>query len=117
MWINKNKDLAGCYYSILELDKWSTGMEELRELFPDAEANDLNFVLFSTSGVHGSYNKIEDFEAGKVDRITFVVVQPRIVCMRYGNVKPQNQDDIDFLKALRSSSWLVASQIGCPHES
>lgn len=34
----------------------------LRGMFPDAKADDMNFVLFSTSGVHGTYNTIEEAE-------------------------------------------------------
>lgn len=38
------------------------GMRGLREMFPSGEAGALNFVLFSTSGVHGTYTLIEEAE-------------------------------------------------------
>lgn len=100
------------------------GMAVLREFFPDGLANDLNFVLFSTSGVHGSYGTIEEAEAellrGGLDgdgeaitpRVTFLVVQPRICCLRHGNCEPQTPTDIAFLKQLRASSWAIVPSIG-----
>lgn len=98
-------------------------MDGLRNLFPEGEANELNFCLFSTSGVHGSYCTIEEVEKTLKnipnedddyfpEMITFLVVHPRVVCMRYGNVKPETQDDIDFLKKLRQSSWDAIKKIG-----
>lgn len=100
------------------------GMRGLREMFPDGEANELNFVLFSTSGVHGSYGTIEDAEAdfarGNKDEdgddttptVTFLVVHPRIVTLRYGNCEPQNAEDFAYLKKLRESSWKAVQMIG-----
>ncbi len=37
-------------------------LADLKGMFPDAKANEMNFVLFSTSGVHGSYATIEQVE-------------------------------------------------------
>ena len=110
------------HYTISAVEKSSNGMDALREMFPNGMADDLNFVLFSTSGVHGSYCTIEDVEenynCGRpeegVDEVTFLVVQPRIVALRYGNAKPECVDDIDFLKRLRASSLEVVSTIGIP---
>jgi hypothetical protein len=107
------------YYSVLALE--GDGMEALRQLFPEGEANELNAVLFSTSGVHGTYCLIEDVEEdmqrevrdGPRD-VTFVVIQPRIVCMRYGNVEPRTADDIAFLKKLRGSSLRALATVGMP---
>jgi hypothetical protein len=97
------------------------GMENLRSLFPDGEANSNNFVIFSSSGVHGSYLTIEDIEAniakygedfdpGPVEPsdwcgydLTVLIVHPRIVCLKYGNVRVRSAD-LDYLKKLRSSS-------------
>ena len=96
----------------------------LREMFPKGAANYLNFVLFSTSGVHGSYCTIEKAEAtvqrGNKDedgedyhpQVTFLVVHPRIVALRYGNCSPQTDEDFAFLKRLRLSSWKVVQTIG-----
>lgn len=97
-------------------------MDALRDMFPESVANEMNFVLFSTSGVHGSYEPIEDAEnvlrngpqddEEGVPAITFLIVQPRIVGMRYGVCEPQNMDDIDFLKRLRASSKEAVCRIG-----
>lgn len=111
----------GVSYSVLRLT--GDGMQALREMFPDAEANELNAALFSTSGVHGTYCTIEEVEEdmqrtvrdGPRD-VTFLVIQPRIVCLRYGNCKPETADDIAFLKKLRASSAKALSAIGATHK-
>jgi hypothetical protein len=96
-------------------------MEALRQLFPDGEADEMNAVLFSTSGAHGTYLTIEDVEQAMQDadyegphHVTFCVIQPRIVCMRYGNAEPRTAEDIEFLKKLRASSLRALSNIGMP---
>lgn len=120
MWANSNPSKTESdYYSVLRLP--GDGMEALRQLFPDGEANDLNAVLFSTSGVHGTYCLIEEVEEdmqrevrdGPRD-VTFCVIQPRIVCMRYGSAEPRTADDIAFLKKLRASSAKALAGIGMP---
>lgn len=119
---------SGAHYNIYGC-RDENGMAALREFFPDAFANQMNFVLFSTSGVHGMYTTIEEAEAtmlrGNKDEdgeeyepsVTFLVVQPRIVCLRYGNCLPKTADDIAFLKRLRESSWSVVPSIGREEES
>jgi hypothetical protein len=116
----------GAHYNIFRFH----GIEALRKIFPDGEANDLNFVLFSTSGVHGHYMTIEDCEASLAKygvrewqknehvpddycspEITVLIVHPRLVCLRYGNVA-FTADDIPFLKKLRESSWKAVQNIG-----
>lgn len=103
-------------------------MAALRELFPDGEANEMNLCMFSTSGVHGMYTTIEEVERwvlhgekddiwdeeGGPEAVTFLVVQPRIVCTRYGNCVPKTPEDFAFLKKLRASSWAAFQQIGAP---
>jgi hypothetical protein len=99
----------GAHYNIFEC---TDGMVALRQIFPTGEANDLNFCLFSTSGVHGSYSTIEDaeraFRKKKHDEweceVTFLIVHPRLVCLRYGNCLPQSADDFAYLKKLRETS-------------
>lgn len=112
----------GAYYSILHSVK-DREMEALKILFPKGEADELNFVLFSTSGVHGTYETIENAAKDFLDpktseedkqycRVTFLVIQPRIVCMRYGNVPITSREDIQYLKKLRKTSLQVVSKIG-----
>lgn len=106
----------GAHYSIMRLSDSDTGMAALRQLFPDGKANEMNVCLFSTSGVHGHYGSIEDAEderdQGLLPTVTFLLLQPRLVCVRYGNVGPESPEDFKFLRALRQSSWDALNQIG-----
>lgn len=90
------------------------GMQALRAMFPDAIANSENFVLFSTSGIHGTYQKIESAENNLEESIaiTFLIIQPRICTMRHGVCVPENTDDITFLKTLRATSREAMAGIG-----
>ena len=128
IWRSSHRKEGGHYNTFSCCGK---GMAALRQFFPDAKANEMNLVLFSTSGVHGTYNLIEEAEkavaekeAGVVrdteddeapfDEVTFVIVQPRLCTIRYGNATPETAADIAFLKALRASSWEAALTIGRP---
>jgi len=121
MWENideTRKDSA--HYSVMKKLKWATGMRALKEMFPDAGADETNFVLFSTSGVHGTYNTIEEAEAviagtaheDGFAEVTFLIVHPRLVALRYWTCHPESMQDIEFLKALRASSHQVVARIG-----
>jgi hypothetical protein len=108
----------GAHYNTYGCDD-DSGMEALRRMFPDGEANDLNFVLFSTSGIHGSYCTIEDVEQERMNdnldyepHLTFLIVHPRICCLRYGNCIPKTEDDFTYLKKLRASSREAVKEIG-----
>jgi hypothetical protein len=102
------------------------GMKALREFFPTATANKYNVCLFSTSGIHGMYTTIEEAEANWkrgnkyedgedcTPQVTFLIVQPRICTVRHGNCNPESQEDFDFLKKLRQSSWDELQKIGRP---
>jgi len=112
-------DNYGAHYSIY---RTAPALAEgaLRKMFPDGEANEMNFVLFSTSGVHGSYMTIEDAHANVASAsedeptdVTFLIVQPRLVCLRYGNVTVTDEN-VEYLKKLRASSLAVVSTIGQP---
>ncbi len=101
-----------------EIEGWDKAgidaMAHLRVMFKDGP-DSLNFVLFSTSGIHGSYCTIEDCERGKVEDVTFLVIHPRLVAMEYGNVTPKNVDDFAFLKKLRADSLrAINSAYGVP---
>lgn len=126
MWYNIDKTRKDSgHYSIMAKETGITGMDALRGMFPDALADELNFVLFSTSGVHGTYNTIEEAEralAGEVDEdgdelcreVTFVIVHPRLVSLRYGVCDPESSEDIEYLKKLRRSSFEAVAKIGLP---
>ena len=105
------------YYTILKVSNKLCGMAALKSLFTDAKADDMNFVLFSTSGIHGSHITIEDAEQAINNKedildVTFLVVQPRIVSLRYGNCTPETLEDIQFLKTLRETSMKAVAEIG-----
>jgi hypothetical protein len=105
------------HYSVIKI-RGEDGMGDLRLMFPDAEADEMNFCLFSTSGVHGSYQTIEEAErllaAGETENahVTFLIVHPRLVCLRYGNCEPQTPEDFAYLKKLRASSLAAVAGIG-----
>lgn len=128
-------DERGGHYNIYATHTPRSAMAMLRQWFPKGdEPDEMNLVFFSTSGVHGSYATIEEIEesARKYgfdlpadddedhpdDRydleVTFLLVQPRIVGMTYGNVVVRSFDDIEYLKRLRAASWKAAAKIGAP---
>lgn len=98
-------------------------MADIREVFPTPDdVSGLNFMLFSTSGVHGHYLTIEEVEselAGNVDpddgpytpTLTVMILQPRVVRFGYGNIEVE-ASDIEYLKALRQKSWDAVAEIG-----
>jgi hypothetical protein len=113
----KQRDDGGAHYSVFGLRNADYGIEALRRIFPDGRADSMNFVLFSTSGIHGTYSTIEECdpsipEEDRSDDVTFLVVHPRIVCLKYGNCKPETPEDFAFLKKLRESSYAAVAQIG-----
>jgi hypothetical protein len=121
----------GAHYNLWNISKG--GIKGLQTMFPEGEADGMNFVLFSTSGVHGTYSTIEDIEEspGKYGTnpefirdngddipedycypdLTVTVYHPRIIGVGWGNVKV-TLEDIPFLKKLRASSWQVVQEIG-----
>jgi hypothetical protein len=123
----------GAHYNIWVIS--SGGVDGLRQMFGNPpEANEMNFALFSTSGVHGSYTTIEEIEESLLkygehpafledeseetmpddwygNDLTVTVYHPRIIGVGYGNVKV-GINDIQFLKALRQSSWDAVLRIG-----
>lgn len=108
------------HYSIFHTGRYEATLDDLREIFPDGIADDMNVCLFSTSGVHGSYATIEDVEKHLLDPdneelpdwLTFLIIHPRTVTLRYGNVQPKTQEDINYLKLLRKTSHEALSKIG-----
>lgn len=100
----------GNHYSI---NKAIDSMGLLRAVFPDGKADTMSFCLFSTSGIHGSYKTIEEYETENDESgITFIIVQPRMVRLQYGVVSPESYDDIEFLKKIRESSKDAIKLIG-----
>lgn len=101
---------GGGHYSINWLDE-AFAWAWIREKFgPQAQADEYGLVLFSTSGVHGSYMTLDrvvgDWEGARnmpdPTSITFLCVEPRLVRMTYGNL-PLSPSDPDTPMRL---SWL-----------
>jgi hypothetical protein len=106
------------YANVFQIYDNVDSMDALRAVFPDGEANPEDWVLFSTSGTHGTYATIEDVEAEvnengfSFDGLTFIIIHPRSICMKYGRAYPETSDDFAFLKRLRESSIKAVSEIG-----
>lgn len=103
-------------YGVTDISK--DGMATLRAMFPEAAADEMNFVIFSTSGTHGSYVTIEDIEAEiaageELSGLTVLIVQPRTVRLLYGTIEIE-PSDIPFLKQLRESSAAIMAAINLP---
>ena len=113
------KETDSLHYNIFQYSP-EESMDMLKSVFPDGLADEMNFCLFSTSGVHGTYSTIEDAERRLLfedsdegtEEVTFLVVHPRVVALRYGNVIVESNADIAFLKRLRKSSTEVINRIG-----
>ena len=100
-------------------------IDDLKSLFPKMKANSLNWCIFSTSGVHGSYfdldeiehslkNNLNEYDTGYCDPIlTVLVIKPRIVSLGWGNIEI-TLNDIPFLREIARSSLVEinASQKG-----
>jgi hypothetical protein len=100
------------------------GLQFLRDTF-DTPPDEMNFALFSVSGVIGSYATIEDVEDRNANppadpdedigaSVTFVLIRPRVRAMLYGLAEPRTPDDFAFLRKLRADSWAAVAGIGAP---
>lgn len=121
-------NIDGGHYNNFAL-KHGKEYEYLRLLFPKGEADELNFVLFSTSGIHGTYTSIEEVERGLQkygdepefeddwpddyygNEITVLIVQPRVCSLYHGNITV-TLADMEYLKGLRQSSYDAVQKIG-----
>lgn len=101
-------------YGVWRLLDTANAMDALRAMFPLGECDSMNFVLFSTGGVHGSFQTIEDEETEASSGVSFQLIQPRLVLTRYGVARPSTVEDFAFLKKLRASSWQAMATIGAP---
>ena len=114
------------------LIKLGREMPVLKKWFPKGEANERGMVLFSTGAVHGTDFTIETVEAGLRkygdapdfpedeepeewygNKITILIVQPKLCTLRHGNVRV-TLADIPFLKRLRATSRAAFARMGMP---
>src|SRR5690349_13794870 len=110
---NCHAQKEGAHYNIWRISQG--GVKGLREMFPNAQANEMNFVLFSTLGVHGNYTTIEEIEHSLMKygsspdflrdengekvpddwrgtSITATVYHPRIIGVGFGNLEVTFED-------------------------
>ena len=84
----------------------------------------MNFVLFGTSGIHGHYTKPADIEEKLKAQdftnedgepcdheITFLIVHPRMVTLRYGNIIVKTIEELEVLKDLEAKSKAVVQDM------
>lgn len=100
------------YYQVARLD--GDSVNALRQMFPDGKADSMNWVIGSTSGVHGGYTSLDEILAGRNltedddnycgNLFTVLVIQPRRVRLLYGNVTITSDEDMAFLRGLIASS-------------
>lgn len=88
-------------------------VEELREMFPLGEADELNWLFLSTSGIHGSSTHLETLERhfapDEPQYITVLVVQPRLVRTLYGEIEV-GPEDYTFLRGLVRSTLVAVAK-------
>lgn len=113
------------HYSIFEIEN----IDEIRTLFytdykgqPISEptVNSMNLLIAGTSGVHGSGVSLDEVEQGWDDEeegyghsVTLLVIHPRLVCLKYGDVEIE-KSDIPWLRKVitKSIEALTESQKG-----
>jgi len=109
------------YYSVYRLGFDGGGMDAIRSIFPSAECDRDNLILFSTSGVHGHYGTIEEAEDeikngckpfAACASVTFLIIKPRQVVIQFGNVYPETPEEFEYLKKLRASAKSIRAEIG-----
>lgn len=108
------------HYKNFSLDKHEQNINYLKKYFGEdcSNVDEMNLIMFSTSGVHGNYTTIEEIEYSIKNKlteydddyckyITILIIRPRIVSMIYGNIHVETLEDIKYLKKLRSTSKRV----------
>lgn len=95
-------------------------MRDIKESFPDGEADGLNWLFCSTAGRHGSYKSLDEietiirgthpttapFENGKYTA-TVMIVHPRLCTVKYGEIQV-GLSDVALLRRLVSSTLKAA---------
>jgi hypothetical protein len=102
---------ATAHYHVFEGIK---KISDLKTIFPEGKADDLNWAFLSTSGIHGSYISLDDLEkdpdcAECVDEegnctITVLVLHPRMCCIKFGEMKFNLKEDSAYLRGLVKST-------------
>ncbi|MCY4584281.1 MAG: hypothetical protein OXE50_16025 [Chloroflexi bacterium] len=95
---------------------WST----IKSIFPDNRADKMNWLLCSTSGIHGSYTTLDEIEKDPAFSeypkfITILIIQPRRCHLFYtGELEIRDNKDITWLRNMIESSihHIIESQKG-----
>lgn len=94
--------MAG-HYSVDNLKDFS----EIELIFADGP-DEMNWIFLSTSGVHGSYETLDDVEANWDSEggnyITVLAIHPRMVWSRYGHIEIPKKSDIQWLRQMATES-------------
>ena len=108
------------HYKVIALNS----MAELRRIFPKGKANEDNWLVCSTSGVHGTYTTLDEIEHHVPDPddeddyqptdVTVLVIQPNLCNLYYGEMYAVSPEDITFLRGVVASSInaIIRTQMG-----
>lgn len=93
------------HYEIQRLET----LEDLWGCFPDDKADEMNWLVLSTSGVHGSCATLDGLlekwdDQEYVNAITVLVIQPRLVVLRYGELELHDHEGVERLRRIVTSS-------------
>ena len=93
--------------------------EFLHDFFEDGKGNGMNWLIGSTSGVHGSYKTLDEIEnrlkrprkhpIKHHDKFTILSIQPRLCVLRYGNVVVSTLEQVEWIYAPSSPVLLKQS--------
>lgn len=84
-------------------------IDDLKLIFPDANADEMNWCVFSTGGVHGDNSTLDELETDLDEQYEYppslnvLVIRPRMVSILYGYI-PITKEDIPYLRKLVNSS-------------
>ena len=99
------------HYRVIKIDgtpdqQWDT----IKNIFADGP-DDMNWVIGSTSGIHGTYNSLDSIEkdwdeAAAHPRhenhhqryFTLLVIHPRMVCLVYGHIFMRTLEDVKWMR-------------------
>ena len=99
----------GAHYTIYGF----SSIDDIKRVFPEGKANDLNWFVASTSGVHGTYTTLDEIEmsldlpVGSEERfteLTCLIIMPRLVSLTYGCIEVTLKEEVVFLRKLIASS-------------
>lgn len=105
-------DYTALHYSVAKLDDVS----DIWTLFPDGDADEMNWLFVGTSGIHGGYETLEDaklgLESGDESEcyLTILVVQPRRVRTYYGQIKINDISELEKINRILISTAKVIQE-------